>query len=284
MANLWQQLQLTRQSALATGALQPIHTEIETVYETIDNATLTYQLRCLNSLEQKDSERRLKQAGSHKVDPFQPYDPDLFVADIGQHHIGLLNKFNVIDNHLLIVTREFEPQTDLLTIADLNAALIGLKAINGLVFFNGGANAGASQPHKHLQLVPLSPQALPLATPLSCFLAQPQPNPALPFRQVGMRLPNNLIDDTIIGAQWLHNAYLTLLDKLKIDQQHQVAKAYNLLLCREWLMLVPRQRESFAGISFNALAFSGTLLVKNSDQAQALKAAGISQALRSVTE
>ncbi|MBU2965580.1 DUF4922 domain-containing protein [Amphritea sp. 2_MG-2023] len=285
MANtLWQQIQATRLAALANGVLQPIYTEVEIVSETIGNDTFTYQLRTLSSLEQKDNEQRIKQAGSHRVNPFQPYDPQLFVSTIGNHHIGLLNKFNVIDNHLLIVTREFEPQTNLLTVADFSAALTGLKAINGLVFFNGGVKAGASQPHKHLQLIPLSPQELPLAQPLSCFLTEPQYNPKLPFRQVGIRLPNNLVDDTTLSAQWLHDAYLTLLDILKIDQQHQATKAYNLLLNREWLMLVPRRTDSFASISFNALAFCGALLVKNSDQAQMLKAAGITQALRNVSE
>ena len=39
--------------------------------------------------------------------------------------------------------------------ADFDALARGLAAIDGLAFYNGGTVAGASQPHKHLQLVPV---------------------------------------------------------------------------------------------------------------------------------
>ncbi|NIO40609.1 MAG: phosphorylase, partial [Burkholderiales bacterium] len=39
------------------------------------------------------------------MNPFLPYGKDLFVSDISETHLALLNKFNVIDYHLLIVTR-----------------------------------------------------------------------------------------------------------------------------------------------------------------------------------
>jgi ATP adenylyltransferase len=46
--------------------------------------------------------------------------------------------------------------------------------------------------------------------------------------------------------------------------------AYNLLMTRDWLLVVPRSRESVDGdagkISINALGFAGTLLAKNEAQ------------------
>ena len=39
-------------------------------------------------------------------------------------HLSVLNKFNVLDHHLLIVTREFEPQETLLTLDDFEALLV----------------------------------------------------------------------------------------------------------------------------------------------------------------
>jgi ATP adenylyltransferase len=66
-----------------------------------------------------------------------------------------LNKFNIIDHHLLIVTRTFKEQETWLTLQDFEAMWACLNEIDGLVFYNGGKTAGASQRHKHLQLVPL---------------------------------------------------------------------------------------------------------------------------------
>jgi len=77
------------------------------------------------------------------------------VGDISATHVGLLNKFCVLEDHLLMVTRDYAEQTELLDESDFHALLCGLAAVDGLAFYNGGTDAGASQPHKHLQLVPL---------------------------------------------------------------------------------------------------------------------------------
>ena len=89
------------------------------------------------------------------VNPFLPYDADLWVTDISQTHICLLNKFNVIENHILVVTRVFEDQESLLTAEDFEAMWICMAEFDGLAFYNSGPIAGASQQHKHLQIVPL---------------------------------------------------------------------------------------------------------------------------------
>ncbi|MEO8340726.1 MAG: hypothetical protein ABI604_13580 [Nitrospirota bacterium] len=70
------------------------------------------------------------------------YDPDLFVAKISQTHIVLLNKFNVVDHHLVIVTRSFEPQEALLTREDCAALLIRLAEIDGWVSTTSGQLPG----------------------------------------------------------------------------------------------------------------------------------------------
>ncbi|MEO0808078.1 MAG: phosphorylase, partial [Cyanobacteria bacterium J06643_4] len=49
---------------------------------------------------------------------------------------------------------------------------------------------------------------------------------------------------------------------------------YNLLCTRQWMMIVPRSQEKFAGISVNSLGFAGSLLVKNQQTLEALKAIG----------
>ena len=56
---------------------------------------------------------------------------------------------------------------------------------------------------------------------------------------------------------------------------------YNLLLTREWMLLVPRSEECFESISINALGFAGALLVKNEEQMHMLKQAGAMAVLKS---
>jgi ATP adenylyltransferase len=47
---------------------------------------------------------------------------------------------------------------------------------------------------------------------------------------------------------------------------------YNLLVTREWILLVPRRAECYRQISLNALAFAGSLFVKDRAQLEQLLA------------
>lgn len=75
----------------------------------------------------------------------------------------MLNKFAVVPEHFILVTRAFKQQTHLLGADDLAAAHACVRAYHdhdgggkGLfVFFNSGEHSGASQPHRHLQLLPV---------------------------------------------------------------------------------------------------------------------------------
>ena len=87
--------------ALECGAMQPI----ETVEELVRDAGVGFIVRRVSSLARKDENGR--RAGLEQrppANPFLPHEPNLLVADVSDTHLALLNKFNVIDNHLLIVT------------------------------------------------------------------------------------------------------------------------------------------------------------------------------------
>ena len=61
---------------------------------------------------------------------------------------------------MLIVTKDKKKQTEVLNEKDFEAVCLTMKALDkSFTFFNAGRNAGASQDHKHLQVVPL--QSLP---------------------------------------------------------------------------------------------------------------------------
>jgi ATP adenylyltransferase len=66
----------------------------------------------------------------------------------------------------------------------------------------------------------------------------------------------------------------TEMTDTEATENSSVIPAYNLLVTRTWMMIVPRSQESFESISVNSLGFAGTLLVRNADQLEQIKAAG----------
>lgn len=278
---LLQDVERVTHAALESGALQ----SIDTRYEQIDENGTPFLLRTLDNLQRKDeAANRLKKAGDTRRNPFKPYDEALFVRNLGEHHVCLLNKFNVVDKHLLVVTHEQESQQDKINKKDFNALAMVMQEIDGLAFYNGGKIAGASQPHKHLQLVPMPME--PFAElPFSEALDQLKPghpncSSDLKFRHAGMRLPESTFENADRASEVLLTVYNQLREELEItDDGIQTTSPYNLLITHKWMLMVPRSKESFEGISFNSLAFVGALLVRCDEDGEKLKANGLMNTL-----
>jgi len=246
-------LEQTTRRALASGALQPIATETAL----IDDAGVRFVVRSASTLERKKFARE-------RPDPLGDYERDLYVGDVPPAHYALLNKYPVVRSHILIVTRAFEHQEQLLTTADC-AALGGLLAeLDWLAFYNGGTAAGASQARKHLQLVPLplAPE-VPVPVPTQPLFGR------LPFRHAVAPLAS--LDD-------LHAVYQDLLGRCAIQ-----SPPYNLLATRRWMLVVPRSREHYESISVNALGFAGSLFVRNRAELERVRRSGPMNVLRAVT-
>ncbi|WP_017314325.1 ATP adenylyltransferase family protein [Mastigocladopsis repens] len=270
--------------ALQCGALVTIATESEF----IEQGGVRFLVRVLSNLARKDAakQKQEKQTSSSKdFNPFLPYEEDLFVADISDTHVCLLNKYNVADYHLLIITRAFEEQESLLTLQDFAAMWACLADFDGLVFYNGGKVAGASQRHKHLQIVPLPliPDGLPI--PIEPLLASAQFQdtvatiPQLPFVHALTRLDPYWAQSPLKAAEATLERYRTLLHTVGLEDSNgasgnRQSGSYNLLLTKQWMLIVPRSQESFESIPVNSLGFAGTLFVRNEQQMQILKNLG----------
>ena len=83
-----------------------------------------------------------------------PFEDGLFIEELNKTHSLVFNKFSVCDCHVIVITTEFENQTNPLNAADLEACLVVMKSLNAYMFFNAGFNSGASVLHKHMQLIP----------------------------------------------------------------------------------------------------------------------------------
>ena len=281
---LYGQLVARTQQALDCGALQTIATE----YEILTEGGLDFGVRVVANLDRKAKAQKTPQ--SKNFNPFLPYEPDLFVTDLSDTHLGLLNKFNVVDHHLLMVTREFVSQDTWLDAADCLALAIVLAELNGLAFYNGGHAAGASQPHKHIQMVPFplipGQEGVPISPLIAAtFIQGIGRSQDLPF--VHAIAPLSLKGSTPVQkiAPLLLETYHGLLAAVGLPFQpsrSQATGAYNLLVTREWMLMVLRSQPSFEGIAINALGFAGSLLVRHSAALEHLRGIGPMTVLRNV--
>ncbi|MFN6470478.1 MAG: ATP adenylyltransferase family protein [Nostoc sp. SerVER01] len=272
---LWTSVQERTEYALQCGALLSIPTE----FEFVEQDGVRFLVRILSNLNRKKAakEKQEKQSATsgQEFNPFLPYEEDLFVADISDTHVCILNKFNVVDYHLLIITRAFEEQESLLTLEDFTAMWACLADFDGLGFYNSGKIAGASQRHKHLQLVPLPLAPSESQIPIEPLLKEAQFHNSiatlakLPFLHAFAPLNPQWVESPFTGGKATLKLYLSLLEAVGLDATQ--LGAYNLLMTREWMLIVPRSQEHFHTISVNSLGFAGALLVRNADEMQLLK-------------
>lgn len=267
-------------TALAQGALQPIATDVHTL---VDQG-VRFQVRVVSSLARRRRDAaalppREKQSGN-RVNPFLPYEEALFVADVSPTHLCLLNKYSVIDDHVLIVTRAFEPQESPLTLNDSLALWACMAEYDALAFYNSGPAAGASQPHKHLQLMPL-PLGDGTALPIDPLLASapaaraPVHLDALPFTHAFVRLECLRSAAEAAGrALDLYREMLRFTGLVGAGELPALLPPYNLLVTREFMLLIPRSEASFASVPVNALGFAGSFFVADEALYPAIRRVG----------
>lgn len=267
--NWWQKIISATQKAIAVKALHSIPTQFQIIYQN----NIPFIVRIVDNLARKENSKKLekkKQKKNPDFNPFLPFDQQLFVGNITSSHVAILNKYNVVDHHLLIITRKFESQDNILNLNDFTALWSILKQVNGLAFYNGGALAGASQPHKHLQLVPypISPEIEKV--PINDLIVQNKKSQPiitleeLPFFH-SIAFFEEVQEESITElAQQTLTYYYQLFQLVNIEiEAEKPSQNYNLLITREWMMIIPRSQDSFDSISINSLGFSGTLLAKN---------------------
>jgi ATP adenylyltransferase len=264
----WAEVVDRAEAALASGVMH----SFECALEFVQDGGVEFALRIATSFPKGETAGG-RAAGAPKLppNPFVSPEPGLVVREINGTHRALLNKFSVLREHLLIVTREFEDQASLLNDRDFAALAVAMADAEVLAFYNGGAEAGASQRHKHLQVVtlPLSPRH---SVPMDVLLAKDKPQ--LPFRHAFSRLAAGQVTqpDRMVAT------YLELRRQAGLE----LPQPYNLLVTHEWMLVAPRSRDRFEGVSVNSLAFAGSFFVRDARHAHIIAAAGPMNVLKSV--
>jgi sulfate adenylyltransferase (ADP) / ATP adenylyltransferase len=269
-SKLWMRAIAQTKYALECGSLETIATD----YQFIEQNGINFLVRILSNLVRKDKAKKKQK----DFNPFFPYEKDLYVADLCDTHVCILNKYNVVPHHLLIITRNFEEQEAWLTFQDFEALWTTLAEVDGLAFYNGGKIAGASQRHKHLQLAPfpLVPNGVSLPIEPALLFSQSQNSievlSIFPFRHAFIKLAPACLNSPSEAAKMTLECYKALLESVGLPfEGDRQTGAYNLLMTREWMLLVPRSQESFESIAVNSLGFAGALLVRDRQQLELLK-------------
>lgn len=190
-----------------------------------------------------------------------------------------------MEGHLLIVTRDFAEQRGSLTADDFAAVWAALADLDGLAFYNAAPEAGATQRHRHFQLVPPPLGTGPARTPVDPLFAHALPAegigriPGFAFAHGALRL------DDLAGAA-PEDAGPALRDRWKALVRAAGARPtapYNLLLTRDWMFAAGRSRGHLERIPVNALGFAGGLLARSDAQLERVRALGPLRLLAAVS-
>ncbi|GAA5899545.1 uncharacterized protein JCM6883_005256 [Sporobolomyces salmoneus] len=313
---LAQKIKQQYNQAIKNGTV--LFTESEVIELEDERTQIPFEVRFAPALAKKPTKSDGEKAQEKPKDPFAPpYQPDLFVAedtvkededDRGEEFAVLLNKFCVTPRHFLLVTKDFVKQTTPLSPVEVFAAFSILKQLGTrekhLAFFNCGPESGASQPHKHLQFIPLSNGV----APFDAFIDSNRPQDTracfqlpLPYANFTALLDLPTSPQDIPG--YLGDRFLLLLD-LMIDHLRRLAEAspslfsssdpirlsnlsYNVIITTQYIHLVPRSAELFKTeegreISINSLGFAGMVLVKEQEALKEIRKVGVVEVLKGV--
>jgi len=111
--------------------------------------------------------------------------------------------------------------------------------------------------------------------------------PGFPFIHAFIRLNPRWMKSAHESARVTLKLYHDMLDALSLQgigmiKGRRQGHPYNLLVTREWMLLVPRSKEFFDSISVNSMGFAGALLLRNKEEMKALKKYGPMKVLESV--
>ena len=235
----------------------------------------------------------------------------MLIAAIQPSHLLVLNKYPVIENHFILATKMFKPQTALLESDDLSVTYACLQAWPKdaptkqpqrlFAFFNSGEHSGASQAHRHIQFLPVEKMQKDPQNGWELLIDKMRSklessssfrwDPDLPFLHYATELGSD------ISAHELYSTYISLLraavcaargkaptadseKKEPIERNGEVVISYNLAITAETMAIFPRRSESaevpaadqsLGSVAINGTILGGTLMVKDEHEYRNLK-------------
>jgi ATP adenylyltransferase len=257
----------------------------------------------------------------------------MLVAPLPPSHNLVLNKFAIVPEHFILATQAFAPQTHLLEREDLEVAYACVEAYHShslrhgdgvdgqvdgegavvgggeadsehdaaaaselYVFFNSGPASGSSQPHRHVQLLPvrrmregLSADEKRVWPVLAGELMDHKVRGRVPFLTFAERIGGKEVDLEAVYLRLYRKACEAVLGsgEARAGGEGKEARVdYNLAMTRDVMVIAPRvvegtpvsavgedgQRREVGNLALNGSVLAGTALVKTQAEWDALRA------------
>lgn len=161
-----------------------------------------------------------------------------------------------------------------------------------MAFFNCGAESGASQKHKHVQFVSVSPTEPPIEVFLQGHGSYEE------TRQLAQVPWAHFVTSTHDPPEksdqlgnYLMEKYMQLLDKMfNFIQSREgcgATASYNVLIMKTHIHVIPRSKEKFvlsngSKVSMGSSSYAGIIHVEREEDLDELKKAGVTDALLSL--
>ncbi len=264
-------------SAVIDKALIPLNTKIYKIY---NHSNYHFEVRMLISKEFINKPNYTK-----NINPFSPWDKRLEIAHIHNKHVLILNKYPVQIGHMLLITNTWSPQDGWLDKSDFKALESVEKDTSGLWFFNSSRIAGASQPHRHIQLLRRSAGECicPRYEWFRAYLRDELDHKSNLFRSC--LVLNRKMNNSKICS--LYEMYIYMCKELYLgnpSEDPKPLKGYNLIITEDLIALIVRSKDNNHGFSINGLGFAGYMLATELSQIDWLEKFGPEELISEVVE
>lgn len=202
--------------------------------------------------------------------------PSLHIAPIPPSHSLDLNAYPILrPSYLLTTDSPIHRQSSPLDVSDIQAAWKALNHVESIssgdryiVIYNCGKEGGCSRTHKHMQLFPC-PEDFMLFPDRSS-----EENFKVPYVYEIFRADRGLSGAEVTSA--LFKYYVSGLQRarelLGIGEGEHVP--HNVVLVREWMLVIPRRKAGLGGVSANAAGMMGLVFVGSEEEMEEWKRRG----------
>jgi ATP adenylyltransferase/5',5'''-P-1,P-4-tetraphosphate phosphorylase II len=191
-------------------------------------------------------------------------DPEQVIGTINDTHVVALNIYPAYrPQYLMLALDSYRRQDEPLDLEILEASwqFLQQSQSSNVVIYNCGQEAGCSRYHKHMQILP-RPDA---KDGFSFFPDAKDRNVAVPYvhfiHYFDSEKTKTAVDGKLLYAlyaKFLHQSRLAL----GIDEDDvETHCPHNVVLVKEWMVVIPRRKGNYNGMSANALGMMGMVIV-----------------------
>lgn len=196
--------------------------------------------------------------------------PDQVIATVNNTHTLALNIFPVFRPQFLLLSLDsFRSQNEPMGLEDIDASwkFLHSTTLPHFVMYNCTKEAGCSRYHKHMQILRKPEVANSHDTGFRFFPDLKDSKISVPYVYFLHYFSVTALGDSTDSAAIL-DIYLGLLKRCRkaLDIPEDDPKAlcpHNVLLVKEWIVVIPRQRGSVQGIGANSAGMMGMPTISN---------------------